>query len=120
MDSKQIIKFISYSLGIISLGFLLWWLNYNPTRNFEILIEGADNRGAGAEAQEVEIGEYFEQFAEDYTELSETWPRFRGEDFDNISKSTVKLIDNFGSDGPKILWSKERRTRRCVALLLTP
>jgi outer membrane protein assembly factor BamB len=107
MDSKQIIKFISYSLGIISLGFLLWWLNYNPTRNFEILIEGADNRGAGAEAQEVEIGEYFEQFAEDYTELSETWPRFRGEDFDNISKSTVKLIDNFGSNGPKILWSKE-------------
>jgi outer membrane protein assembly factor BamB len=55
----------------------------------------------------VEIGEYFEQFATGYTELSESWPRFRGEDFDNISKSPVKLIDNFGSDGPKILWSKE-------------
>jgi outer membrane protein assembly factor BamB len=107
MDSKQIIKIVSYSLGIISVGFLFWWLNYNPTQDFEILIEGADNRGAGADAQIVEIGEYFEQFAEDYTELSETWPRFRGEDFDNISKSPVKLIDNFGNDGPKILWSKE-------------
>lgn len=107
MDSKQIIKIVSYSLGIISLVFLFWWLNANPTRDFEILMEGADNRGAGAEAQEVEIGEYFELFAEDYTELSETWPRFRGEDFDNISKSPVKLIDNFGNDGPNILWSKE-------------
>ncbi len=107
MDSKQIIKIVSYSLGIISFGFLFWWLNYNPTHDFELNMEGADNRGSGAEAQEVEIGEYFEQFAESYTELSETWPRFRGEDFDNISKSPVKLIDNFGSDGPKILWSKE-------------
>lgn len=107
MDSKQIIKIVSYSLGIISLVFLFWWLNANPTRDFEILVEGADNRGSGAEAQDVEIGEYFEQFASDYTELSETWPRFRGEDFDNISKSPVNLIDNFGSDGPKILWSKQ-------------
>lgn len=107
MDSKQIIRIVSYSLGIVSLGFLFWWLSYNPTRNFELLIEGADNRGTGAEAQDVEIGAYFEQFAEDYTELSETWPRFRGEDFDNISKSPVKLIDNFGNEGPKILWSKE-------------
>ncbi len=107
MDSKQIIKIVSYSLGIISLIFLFWWLRADPTHDFEIHIEGADNRGAGAEAQEVEIGEYFEQFATGYTELSETWPRFRGEDFDNISKSPVKLIDNFGNDGPKILWSKE-------------
>ncbi|HDR50776.1 MAG TPA: hypothetical protein ENN90_04020 [Mariniphaga anaerophila] len=107
MDSKQIIKIVSYSLGIIALVFLFWWLRADPTRDFEILMEGADNRGAGAEAQEVEIGEYFEQFATGYTELSETWPRFRGEDFDNISKSPVKLIDNFGNDGPKILWSKE-------------
>ncbi|MBW6534692.1 MAG: PQQ-like beta-propeller repeat protein [Mariniphaga sp.] len=107
MDSKQIIKIVSYSLGIISLVFFFWWLNANPTRDFEILEEGADNRGAGLEAQEVEIGEYFEQFATGYTELSETWPRFRGEDFDNISKSPVKLIDNFGNDSPRILWTKE-------------
>ena len=107
MDSKQIIRIVSYSLGIISLVSLFWWLNYNPTRDFEILVEGADNRGAGAEAQHVEIGEYFQKFAEDYTELSETWARFRGKDFDNISKSPLKLIDNFGNEGPRILWSKE-------------
>jgi outer membrane protein assembly factor BamB len=107
MDSKQIIKIVSYSMGVISLVFLFWWLRADPTRDFEIHVDGADNRGSGAEAQDVEIGEYFEQFATGYTELSETWPRFRGEDFDNISKSPVTLIDNFGSEGPKILWSKE-------------
>ncbi|RIH65043.1 hypothetical protein D1164_10665 [Mariniphaga sediminis] len=107
MDSRRIIKILSYSLGIISLGFIAWWLQADPTRDFEINVEGADNRGKGAEAQVVEIGEYFEQFAESYTGMTETWPRFRGEDFDNISKSPVKLIDKFDSNGPKILWKQE-------------
>jgi outer membrane protein assembly factor BamB len=107
MDSRRIIKILSYSLGIISLGFIAWWLQADPTRDFEINVEGADNRGKGAEAQVVEIGEYFEQFAESYTGMDETWPRFRGEDFDNISKSPVKLIDKFDSNGPKILWKQE-------------
>lgn len=107
MSSKQIIKMVSYSLGVISLGFIVWWVQANPTHNLEVSLPGADNRGAGAEAQAVEIGELFEQFAESYTEMSETWPRFRGEYFDNISKSPVSLINSFGSDDPKILWSKE-------------
>ena len=39
--------------------------------------------------------------------LKETWTNFRGADFDNISKSQVKLIEKFGAEGPKILWSVE-------------
>ena len=107
MDSKQVIKLITYTLGILFLGILSWWLNANPTRDFAISVEGADNRGVAAETQLVEIGEFFEQFASGYTELSETWPRFRGSDFDNISRSKVKLVNIFGNEGPKILWSKK-------------
>lgn len=107
MGSKYIIKIVTYSLGIISLSFLAWWLGTDPTREFEISVEGADNRGEAAEAQQVEIGEFFELFASDYIEFSETWPRFRGSDFDNISKSNVELIDKFSGEGPDILWSKE-------------
>ena len=32
-------------------------------------------------------------------------PRFRGSDFNNISEDSKNLIDKFGPDGPKILWS---------------
>jgi outer membrane protein assembly factor BamB len=107
MDIKRVINIAIYTTSAIALFFILWWLRTDPTRDFNVNIEGADNRGKGVAAQEVEIGKYFEQFATEYKELSETWPRFRGSDFDNISKSPVKLIEKFGSTGPKILWSVE-------------
>ena len=105
--NKRTINIIVYSLGAIGLFFILWWLRTDPTIDYKISLPGADNRGKGVAAQVVEIGKNFELFATDYTELSETWPRFRGSDFDNISKSPVKLIEKFGSTGPKILWSVE-------------
>ncbi|MFA5533362.1 MAG: PQQ-binding-like beta-propeller repeat protein [Mariniphaga sp.] len=107
MESSQFIRIISVSLVILFLAFLVWWLQTDPTAGLDVSMEGADNRGAGVEAQEVEIGEYFKEFSTGYTELSEIWPRFRGLDFDNISKSPTKLIDDFGSTGPKILWTKD-------------
>jgi len=98
------------ALLVISLvGFIIifWWLNYDPTNEFSINLEGTDNRGEGVTIlQNVSIGEHFEEYSDNYTELNETWPRFRGEDIDNISKSRVKLTEKFGPEGPKILWSK--------------
>ena len=32
------------------------------------------------------------------------WVRFRGQDFDNISKEPIRLIEKWGKNGPKILW----------------
>ena len=107
MEQKKIINIVLYTTAAIAVFFILWWLRTDPTRDFTVNIEGADNRGKGAIAQEVEIGKYFEQFATGFTEMTETWPRFRGSDFDNISKSPIKLIEKFSSSGPKILWSVE-------------
>ena len=107
MEFKRILNIVLYSTAAVALFFILWWMRTDPTRNFTVSAEGTDNRGAGVAAQVVEIGKYFEQFATEFTEMTETWPRFRGSDFDNISKSPVKLIDKFGSNGPKILWSVE-------------
>lgn len=86
-----------------------WWLMANPTRDFSASIPGTDNRLSSGEslAEEVNIGEFFEQYSDKVPDLNETWPRFRGEDFDNISKSPVKLINKFESSGPKILWTVE-------------
>jgi outer membrane protein assembly factor BamB len=104
---KRIVNISVIALSVIALVFIVWWLRNDPSNDFTVHLEGADNRGEGAEAQEVELGAIFEWYATDYTELSETWPRFRGSDFDNISKSPVKLIDEFPAEGPEILWSVE-------------
>jgi outer membrane protein assembly factor BamB len=107
MDSKRIINISIYITAAIAVISLLWWINNDPTNEYKTSDPGADNRGKGLAAQEVIIGELFEQFSTEFTELSESWPRFRGADFDNISKSPVKLIEKFGSAGPKIVWSVE-------------
>jgi outer membrane protein assembly factor BamB len=37
--------------------------------------------------------------------LEGRWPRFRGEQFDNISRATGSLADSWPSEGPPTLWS---------------
>ncbi len=105
MNTKKTINITLSIIGIIGFVLIFWWMNNDPTRNFGISVEGADNRGAGDSLQDVRIGEIFKEYSTEYTELTETWPRFRGADFDNISKSPVKLIEKFGPEGPKIVWS---------------
>ncbi len=69
---------------------------------------GMDNRvDSNAVVENVIIGEHFERFSDANSNLKESWPRFRGAELDNISKSSVKLIDKFPSSGPKVLWTKD-------------
>src|SRR5690554_7281057 len=105
--SNRNINSITWILTALALVSVIWWLNADPTAGFTMSLPGTDNRGSGEIAQEVEIGAYFESFNDDYLAFNETWPRFRGDDFDNISKSEIKLIDKFNGEGPRILWSKE-------------
>ena len=39
------------------------------------------------------------------TPESASWPRFRGESFDNISREKIKLATGWGQGGPPLLWS---------------
>ncbi len=105
--TKRTINITLIIIGTIGFISMFWWLNTDPTRNFNVNLEGTDNRGKGVVMQEVTIGEHFEEFPGEYKVLEETWPRFRGEDFDNIAKSPVKLIEKFPAGGPKILWEME-------------
>jgi outer membrane protein assembly factor BamB len=95
MDKKiaDILFKLLIALAFISLG---WWILWNPTRKFSVSLPGTDNRGIGDTTKEkVEIGKIFQSFSASYEEMKETWPRFRGENYDNISKSPVKLLDKF-------------------------
>ncbi len=106
MNSEKLIKFFTLATVALALLSFGWWVNKNPTSEFVKSIPGLDNRAGKSDNLEVvAIGELFESFGHDYIELSETWPRFRGEEFNNISKSKIPLKDNFDASGPDILWS---------------
>lgn len=87
---------------------LFWWTTSDPTKDFQLSVQGADNRGAKSLIEQiVNIGEKFQLFKTTETTSSENWTRFRGENFDNISKSKTKLKDSWTADEPKIIWSVE-------------
>ena len=68
---------------------------------------GMDNRGEDATLNEtINIGEFFERFFSTNETLEDTWPRFRGNDYDNIKKTGKSLINSFNGD-PKIQWTTE-------------
>lgn len=66
-----------------------------------------DKRGKNnfGKTEDVKIGDSFASFKTLNDIPGTRWPRFRGEDFDNISKEKIRLISSFPSPGPEILWT---------------
>lgn len=91
----------------IGLTFLTWWLLHNPVKDFVENVPGMDNRPPGfiSRSEAVDIGAYFTSFDGIPSEIQGSWPRFRGADFDNISKENIKLASTWNDAGPDILWS---------------
>jgi outer membrane protein assembly factor BamB len=107
---KRIFTQISFAgVSIILLIALAWWTYSKPKVNVVLSEPGMDNREskAGILDETINIGEFFESFFSSSNPLNETWPRFRGSDFDNIKKGGVDLIDKFESGNPKIKWKAE-------------
>ena len=108
---KRMMKFkwpdmIIWLLLVAAMASIAWWMGHDPVKEFVTSEPGMDNRGKGVAVDlDVEIGEFYERLDRISPLLEETWPRFRGEYFDNISRSRTDLIDRFGSNGPDILWS---------------
>jgi outer membrane protein assembly factor BamB len=105
---------ITALLVVCAAASLAWWLAADPTGGFVTTQPGLDNRGEGGVVADIRIGEYFESMspaeggaAPGASMLQERWPRFRGEHFDNISRSPVPLIDRFPDGGPPVKWRVE-------------
>ncbi|MBN2262427.1 MAG: PQQ-binding-like beta-propeller repeat protein [Prolixibacteraceae bacterium] len=87
---------------------LTWYLFYSPTKNFSQTVPGLDERGKGNLLSEIiNIGEFFERFKNSDTSLSDSWPRFRGPDYDNIYKTGNALINDFSGNRGEILWQHQ-------------
>ncbi len=101
----HIIPVLLIGLALIS---IVWWIGKDPVKGLAISEPGMDNRGEGVAVNlDVNIGEFYERLDREESTLTETWPRFRGEDFDNIYRSEIELIDEFGPEGPKVMWQVE-------------
>ncbi|HAF30282.1 MAG TPA: hypothetical protein DCG75_14670 [Bacteroidales bacterium] len=92
---------------LIAVSSFVWWFTYDPVKDFTSNIPGEDNRPIKDESNEIiNIGERFDEYASINSNLTGKWTRFRGADFDNISKEKIQLIDNWGAE-PKIVWKIE-------------
>ena len=87
--------------------FLSWWFLYNPVKDFVESVPGRDNRPEDFISldEAVEMGALFAGFDGVPSQIQGSWPRFRGDSFDNISRENIKLADTWGESGPDILWS---------------
>ena len=106
MAKKYLFSLVLFLSVLLTAGTFLWWLFHNPVGNLKVSNPGMDKRGQGmkVQAEKVRIGDSFAFYKKSDDIPGTRWPRFRGADFDNISKEKVKLIDKWGNENPKILW----------------
>ncbi|MBN2308206.1 MAG: PQQ-binding-like beta-propeller repeat protein [Candidatus Hydrogenedentes bacterium] len=85
------------------------WLAYDPARTLSVSLPGRDGRPADASSAGLatDLSGTFQQFGGVPAGLPGAWPRFRGPDFDNISKQDAPLAAGWDDDGPEVLWSVE-------------
>lgn len=107
MNQKLLNLVTVTATGFVGLVLFSWWLLHNPVADFVVHTPGMDGRPEilANRQDTVEIGAYFARFDGTPANIQGNWPRFRGADFDNISKENMKLLDNWGTNGPAILWS---------------
>ena len=102
------LRFIPIVMTVISMMAIGWWLLIDPTRHLAVSGPDADGfRATEGDIEDIEIGSFFDKFSEKESPLTETWPVFRGEFADNISRSDIALLDRFDGNPPPVMWSVE-------------
>lgn len=105
---SKMMKVLPYLVIFTGVAALIFWIGYNPTRNFSPSEPGRDGfTEAGAIEENIIIGEHFERFSETQPAFREAWPQFRGSNSDNIYTSDIPLINSFNNQVPEILWEVE-------------
>lgn len=108
MKQFAIEKVIPIVLLAISIVVLYTWVSNDVASELELRLPiSIDVEVATVDANEpIKLEGILETFdGVAAAELSGAWPRFRGAQFDAISKEDVKLARKWGSGGPGVLWS---------------
>src|SRR5512133_1356286 len=97
---------ISGTVAAVFTGVFFWWLLKPAPFETKLRVPGMDNRPPmEARSDSVIIGEFFDSTGQ-APDIADTgdWPRFRGSDFDNISKDNTPLAESWDSSGPPVVW----------------
>lgn len=92
--------------AIVFAALLVWWLtdDHYPS-DIAIRLPGMDNRPKPEpRSDSVVIGEFFDTLNNFDEYVSGSWPRFRGEWFDNICRDTTPLAESWDPSGPPVVW----------------
>ena len=96
---------IVVSVIILFTAALAWWIFATPKYNVVERVPGMDNRPPQRQIPDsVIIGEFFDTLGHIDEVLPGSWPRFRGTDFDNISKDPTPLAESWDTSGPPVIW----------------
>ncbi len=101
---ELIVPALAAAGGILVLGHVI---TDRPEEGLEMRLPGTDNRpDVAVEEQIVDIPREGKLEKRDGVpaDLPGLWPRFRGPNFDNINRETVKLARTWGPNGPPELW----------------
>lgn len=82
-----------------------WWIFATPSYIVDPRIPGMDNRPpVKPRSDSVVIGEFIDTLSSIDDIIAGNWPRFRGSDFDNISKDATPLAESWDTSGPPVVW----------------
>ncbi len=107
MNEKAIYTAATAGTALLGGLLLFLFLSADPAADLVEFVPGMDNRPASLSAggDEIPATAVYAAFDGTPSAIPGSWPRFRGADFDNISKEDVRLTEHWGGDGPPVLWS---------------
>jgi outer membrane protein assembly factor BamB len=84
---------------------MFWVTNNRQPFNIAVRVPGMDNRPKLVyKSDSVVIGEFLDTFGVENDIIPGNWPRFRGSEFDNISKDPTPLAEVWDTSGPPVVW----------------
>ena len=104
--NRKIVNILT-ALLIVIVTVTLWrWMSIDPVAEFQTLEPGLDNapEESAVSSEQVQIGEFFQAFNHSAADIPGDWPRFRGEDFDNIAQESIPLANAWPQSGPSEMW----------------
>ncbi len=92
-------------IGVCMMVFLIWQFS-DPVKNIAKSVPGLDNKpkNLAGISELIKIGEGFDLFLNVETHSKNAWPRFRGENIDNIATEKLSINTNWDDNYPKELW----------------